>query len=191
MPQTAGAAGSPFPPPPDFSSQPGQPAPSAAAQNGSPAAEGSSAAPTAPLNATGQPEAAENPGNGTAAGKAPPSPAQAPSRISVLLVLAGLVVLLAVGMLLRRAVEHALSRRRVIKLARQEPRLMEPAAVPPPMPTLVWQAPSVVPAHAQTQTEQRASEVEAALRKLAQNLRQRRPAANGAIGRTGAAVRTG
>jgi hypothetical protein len=110
----------------------------------------------------------------------------------VLLVLAGLIVLVVAGMLLRKVVEHVLGRRQVIKLARQEPRLMEPVAVPPPMPTLLRHAPSVVPGHALT--EQRASEVENALRQLANNLRQRRPAANGTangtIGRSGAAVRS-
>jgi hypothetical protein len=110
----------------------------------------------------------------------------------VLLVLVGLIVLLAVGMLLRRLVEHALSRRRVINLARQEPRLVEPVAVPPPMPALLRHAPSVVPGPAQAQ--QRATEVEAELRKFAQNLRQRRPVANGTangtLGRGGAAIRS-
>jgi hypothetical protein len=111
----------------------------------------------------------------------------------VLLVLVGLIVLLVVGMMLRRLVEHALSRRRVINLARQEPRLVEPVAVPPPpMPAVLRHAPSVVPGLAQTQ--QRATEVEAELRKFAQNLRQRRPVANntanGILGRSGAAVRS-
>jgi hypothetical protein len=44
------------------------------------------------------------------------------------------------------------------------------------------------------QTQQRATEVEAELRKFAQNLRQRRPVANGTangtLGRSGAAVRS-
>jgi hypothetical protein len=106
--------------------------------------------------------------------------------------MAGLIVLLIAGMLLRRIVEKALGRRRIIKLARQEPRLMEPVAVPPPMPTLLRHTPSVVPDHAQT--EQRATEVEDALRKLGQSLRQRRTAVNGltngTTGRSGAAVRS-
>ena len=110
----------------------------------------------------------------------------------MLLVLGGLIVLLIAGILLRRIVEHALSRRRVIKLARQEPRLMEPIAVPPPMPTLLRHAPSVVPG--QAHAAQRANEVEDALRQLAHNLRQRRPAAkgaaNGTVGRSGAALRS-
>lgn len=106
--------------------------------------------------------------------------------------MAGLIVLLIAGMLLRWIVENALGRRRIIKLARQEPRLMEPVAVPPPMPTLLRHTPSVVPDH--TQTEQRATEVEDALRKLGQSLRQRRTAVNGltndTTGRRGAAVRS-
>ena len=130
-----------------------------------------------PSSATGQQPTAEAPGNDGAAPKADsdaPVRANPPGRISVLLVLVGLIVLLAVGMLLRRLVEHALSRRRVINLARQEPRLVEPVAVPPPpMPALLRHAPSVVPGPAQAQ--QRATEVEAELRKFAQNLRQRRP----------------
>ena len=198
MPQTAGAAGSPFPPPPDMGSQP-DPSGAAAAQapsaDGSTAAAGASAAADPPSSATGQQPTAEAPGNDGAAPKADsdaPVRANPPGRISVLLVLVGLIVLLAVGMLLRRLVEHALSRRRVINLARQEPRLVEPVAGPPPMPALLRHAPSVVPGPAQAQ--QRATEVEAELRKFAQNLRQRRPVANntanGTLGRGGAAVRS-
>lgn len=197
LPQTAGP-GSPFPPPPNVDPQAdatnAATAPQAPSADGSQAGDGSSAAAGQPSPATAGAPEADHPAAKADADK--PSSAKPPGRISVFLVLAGLIVLLAAGMLLRRVVEHALGQRRVIKLARQEsrqePRLVEPVAVPPPMPTLLRHAPSVVPGHAQT--EQRAGEVEDALRKFAQNLRQqRRPApngaANGAMGRSGAAVR--
>ncbi len=191
MPQTAGTAASPFPPPPDVSPQADAPSPSAAPQAsgaGDPAASASPAP-----SATGQPPTAEKPESDTATENADTSTAaKPPGRVSVLLVIGGLIVLLIAGMLLRRIVEHALSRRRVIKLARQEPRLVEPLAVPPPMPVPLRQAPSVVPGPAQS--AQRASEVEAELRKFAQSLRQQRPAANGTanrtMGRTGTAIRS-
>jgi hypothetical protein len=192
MPQTAGAAGSPFPPPPDVSPQADASVPSAAAQT--PSANDPATATSPAASATGQAPAAEKPDSGGAPNTADadsPTAATPPGRLSVLLVLGGLIVLLIAGMLLRRIVEHALSRRRVIKLARHEPRLVEPIAVPPP-PTVLRQAPSVVPGHGQT--AQRASEVEAELRKFAQNLRQPRPAANGTangtLGRTGTALRS-
>lgn len=189
LPQTAGAAGSPFPPPPDsaeadapVASPPAQP-PSADAP-----APAASPVPSAPVQPT-----AEKPD--ATAGKADadnPSAAKPPGRISVLLVLGGLIALLAAGMLLRGLVEHALSRRRVIKLARQEPRLVESAAVPPPTPRVLRQAPSVAPGHGQA--AQRASEVEAELRRFAESLRQRQPAANDTanvtLGRNGAALRS-
>jgi hypothetical protein len=191
MPQTAGAAGSPFPPPPDVSPQADTSAPSTSAQT--PGANDPAAASSPDASATGQTPTTEKPDSRGAANTADPdSPAAAtpPGRLSVLLVLGGLIVLLIAGMLMRRIVELALSRRRVIKLARHEPRLVEPLAVPPP--TLLRQAPSVVPGHGQA--AQRASEVEAELRKLAQSLRQPRPAANGTangtLGRTGTALRS-
>lgn len=191
MRQTEGAAGSPFPPPgsqPDPSGAAAAQAPSA---NGSTGTGGASAAADPPSSATGQQPIAETPASDGSAGKADADAAvraNPPGRISVLLVLVGLIVLLVVGMLLRRLVEHASSRRRVINMARQEPRLVEPVAVPPPMPALLRHAPSVVPSPAHAQ--QRATEVEAELRKFAQNLRQRRPVANGTLGRSGAAVRS-
>jgi hypothetical protein len=198
MPQAAGVAGSTFPPPPSppppsVGSQADPSGAVAAAQapspDGSTAANGVSAAADPTSNASGQKPSAETPDSGGAAGNSDtPVRANPPGRVSVLLVLAGLILLLVVGMLLRRLVEHALSRRRVINLARQEPRLVEALPVPPPVPTLLRHAPSVVPGPAQAQ--QRASEVEAELRKFAQNLRQRRPAANGTLGRSGAAIRS-
>ena len=194
LPQTAGDAGSPFPPPPTVSPQadaPGAPIPSPAAPM--PSGVAPSPAASAVPSAAAQPPTADKPE--TAAGKAGadnPSAAKPPGRISVLLVLGGLIALLTAGMLLRGLVEHALSRRRVIKLARQEPRLVESVAAPPPMPKIVRQAPSVVPGHGQA--AQRASEVEAELRRFAESLRQRRPAANDsanvALGRNGAALRS-
>lgn len=189
MPQTAGVAGSPFPPPPAVSPQADASAPSAAPQAAGTDDPAASASP-AP-SATGQTPTAEKPESDTATDNADTSTAaKPPGRVSVLLVIGGLIVLLIAGMLLRRIVEHALSRRRVIKLARHEPRLVEPLAVPPPMP--LRQAPSVVPGP--TQSAQRASEVEAELRKFAQSLRQQRPAANGGatgtLGRTGTALRS-
>jgi hypothetical protein len=188
MRQTEGAAGSTFPPPPNVSSRPD---PSGAAAAQAPSADGSTgAADPPPSSVNGQQPASDGPA--PKADAATPVRANPPGRISVLLVLVGLIVLLVVGMLLRRLVEHALSRRRVINMARQEPRLVEPVAVPPPMPALLRHAPSVVPGPAQTQ--QRATEVEAELRKFAQNLRQRRPVANNTAndipGRSGAAVRS-
>ena len=73
MPQTAGAAGSPFPPPPNVGSQP-DPSGAAAAQapsaDGSTAAGGASAAVDPPSSATGQQPTAEAPGNDGAAPKA-------------------------------------------------------------------------------------------------------------------------
>lgn len=194
LPQTAVVAGSPFPPPPPNVSSTGDPSASSPATQ-MPSTDGPSPTGTASPSATAPAATAETPDADAAPGKADTeksSPAKPPGRISVLLVLGGLILLLAAGMLLRGLVEHALSRRRVIKLARQEPRLMEPAAVPPPMPTLVRQAPSVVPGHGQA--AQRASEVEAELRRFAESLRQGRPAANGtangALGRNGAALRS-
>ena len=198
MPQLAGSS-SPFPSPPadslaaDASSPPATPpAPTA---DGSPVTDSPTAAPTAAPDAGAQPTASPTDADGVA-GKVDggtPTAAKPPGRLSILLVMAGLIVLLVAGMLLRRIVESVLGRRRVIKLARQEPRLMEPIAVPPPpMPTVLRDTPSVVPGHGQT--EQRASEVEDALRKLGQSLRQRRTAvnglANGTMGRSGAAVRS-
>lgn len=190
LPQTVGAAGSPFPPPPNVGSQADASGPSSAMQQ--PGADAPSPAAGVVPSATAPPATAEKPD--AAAGKADTdksSAAKPPGRVSVLLVLGGLILLLAAGMLLRGLVEHGLSRRRIIKLARQEPRLMEPVAVPPPMPTL-RQAPSVVPGH--VQAAQRAGEVEAELRKFAESLRQRRPAANGtangAMGRSGAVLRS-
>ena len=185
MPQLAGSS-SPFPPP-SADTQAGASDPAATAQAptsaASPATDSPSAAAVAPPGASDPPTAspADKPAGDSGAGKPDVDTAAAakpPGRVSVLLVVAGLIVLLIAGILLRRVVEHVLGRRRVIKLARQEPRLMEPVAVPPPMPTLLRHAPSVVPAPAQT--AQRASEVEDALRQLAQSMRQRRPAANGA-----------
>lgn len=195
LPQTAAANESPFPPPPNVTSQADQSGPSPAAVQ-SPSAEGPSPAAGAVVpNPTAEPTTAEKAGADGAASKAEvdnPSAAKPPGRISVLLVLGGLILLLAAGMLLRGLVEHALSRRRVIKLARREPRLMEPVAVPPPMPTQLRQATSVVPGH--MQAAQRASEVEAELRRFAENLRQPRPAgdgtANGTLSRSGAAIRS-
>ena len=194
MPQTEGAAGSPFPPPPIVGPQADPSGPAVASQAPS-AASSTAAADPPPSSVTGQQPASD--GAAPKAEADAPVRANPPGRISVLLVLVGLIVLLVVGMLLRRLVEHALSRRRVINLARQEPRLVEPVAVPPPpMPAVLRHAPSVVPGLAQTQ--QRATEVEAELRKFAQNLRQRRPVANGTanntangtLGRSGAAVRS-
>ena len=185
MPQTAGVAGSPFPPPPDGSPQAAVSGPSAAPQ--APSADDSPAAAGPASSATDQTPTATKSDNDAAGEKADadkPTAANPPGRVSVLLVIGGLIVLLIAGMLLRRIVEHALSRRRVIKLARQEPRLVEPIAGPPPMPTLVRRAPSVVPG-----TAQRANEVEDALRLFAQNLRQGRPVANGTTGGNGAALR--
>jgi hypothetical protein len=189
VPQTAGLAGSPFPPPPDVTPQVNAAAPSTAAQ--APSADGPAGA-ASPPSTTGQTPTAGKPNSDGGAEQADadkPAAAKPPGRLSVLLVVGGLIVLLIAGMLLRRIVEHALSRRRVIKLARHEPRLVEPLAVPPPMPTLLRQAPSVVPGSAQ-----RASEVEAELRKFAENLRQHRPAATGTaggiMGRSGTALRS-
>lgn len=191
--QTAGVAGSPFPSPPNVSSPADPSAPSPAVQ--APGVGGPQPASAAPPSTTAPLTTAQKPDADTTAGKADADKsvaAKPPGRISVLLVVGGLILLLAAGMLLRGLVEHALSRRRVIKLARQEPRLMEPAAVPPPMPTLLRQAPSVVPGHGQA--AQRAGEVEAELRRFAESLRQRPPAANGAangaLGRNGAALRS-
>lgn len=188
-PQTAGAAGSPFLPPPN-TVQADAPVPSPAAQ--SPSADAPAPATSTVTSALAPPTTAEKPNPPSKAGADNPSAAKPPGRISVLLVLGGLIALLAAGMLLRGLVEHALSRRRVIKLARQEPRLVEPAAVPPPMPRVLRQAPSVVPGHGQA--AQRASEVEAELRRFAESLRQRQPAANDTanvgLGRNGAALRS-
>lgn len=202
LPQTAGAA-SPFPPPPpadgqaDASSPPGDTAPASSADP-EPAADTPTTAAATPAPDTGSQPAgstAVKPDSVTGTGtpdKDTPNQAKPPGRVSILLVMAGLIVLLIAGMLLRWIVENALGQRRIIKLARQEPRLLEPVAVPPPMPTMLRHTPSVVPDH--TQTEQRATEVEDALRKLGQSLRQRRTAVNGltndTTGRRGAAVRS-
>jgi len=196
LPQTPGIAGasSPFPPPPSVDSQTGASGPSGTAP--APVADNPPTTDSATPNAAPalDPAAQSSPNAGKPADDKPtvktnadPSTAaKPPGRISVLLVLAGLIVLVILGVLLRRLVEHTLGRRRVIKLARQEPRLAEPAAVPTP--TLLRRAPSVVPAHGQA--EQRASEVENALRQLAHNMRQPRPAANGTTGRSGTAIRS-
>lgn len=184
-PGTAGASGSPFPPPPSVDSQTGTSGPSSTA----PAPTAANSAPASDPAAQSSTPKADKPANDSPSVNAhadTSTAAKPPGRISVLLVLAGLVVLVSLGMLLRRLVEHAVGRRRVIKLARQEPRLVEqPVAVPP---TTLPRAPSVVPAHGQT--EQRASEIENALRQLAHNLRQPQPAANGTTGQSGAAIRS-
>ena len=187
LPQTPGiaGAGSPFPPPPSVDSQTGASGPSGTASGPS----GTVPAPDpAAQSSTPKADGPADDNSSVTARADSSTAAKPPGRISVLLVLAGLIVLLVLGVLLRRLVEHTLGRRRVIKLARQEPRLVEPAAVPPQTPTLLRRAPSVVPTHGQT--DQRASEVENALRQLAQNLRQPRPPANGSTGRGGAALRS-
>jgi len=163
---------------------PASPAPDAPTASDSPPTtgstppEGSGQSPTATQAAPAPDGVASKPAGDT------PASAKPPGRVPIIMLLAGLVVLLAAGMLVRRIVERALGRRRRnIKVARHEPRLVEPVAVPPPMPALLRHAPSVVPGRADA--EQRVNEVEDALRRFAQNLRHGRPAANGTQGRTG------
>jgi hypothetical protein len=116
------------------------------------------------------------------------------SRLPLAALLAGLVSLLVIGMLLRRAVIMTLGRRRGvmgrpsgIKVGRQEPRLSVAAT----QPAVLRHSPSLVPG--QAETEHRVSEIEEALRHFAQRLRGRRSAPLGTfpnITRTGARARS-
>jgi hypothetical protein len=116
------------------------------------------------------------------------------SRLPLAALLAGLVGLLVIGMLLRRAVIMTLGRRRGvmgrpsgIKVGRQEPRLSAAAT----QPAVLRHSPSLVPS--QAETEHRVGEIEEALRHFAQRLRGRRSAPLGTfpnITRTGARARS-
>jgi hypothetical protein len=118
------------------------------------------------------------------------------SRVPLAALLAGLVGLLVVGMLLRRAVIMTLGRRSGvvgrpggIKVFRREPQLSIAAQQAPP--AVLRHSPSLVPG--QAETEHRVSEIEEALRHFAQRLRRRRPAPLGSfpnITRTGARARS-
>lgn len=99
------------------------------------------------------------------------------SKLPPIALFAGLVVLLAMGMLLRSVVTRALGQRRGIKIARQEPHLSG-AAKRTHAPVL-QRSPRLVPD--QTVTDHRISEVEEALRNLAQRQRRRHSVPPGSI----------
>lgn len=154
-----------------------------------PSADSAAAPPDADQPPPAAIAATPDPDNAVAKSDAEPHmPASPQSRMSVLTVLSGLIVLLIAGVLLRRVVARGLERRRSIKVGRQEPRLMEPIATPPSTPPLLRRAPSVVPNRAET--PQQVNEVEEALREFAQNLRRRRSAPAGTAARAGAWVRS-
>jgi hypothetical protein len=158
-----------FPASPDQSAPP--PAPSAPQ-----APDAQNTQPNAPLNLTPTNPAEEN-GQDKPAVQAAPNPVDQPatlitsvqSRLPLALLLAGVFGLLAIGMLLRRVIVRAFGRRRGIKVSRREPRLsgVEKQAHP----ALLRHSPSLVPG--QAETEHRVSEIEDALRHLAQRLRRR------------------
>ena len=160
------------------------------------------AAPQAPATETTQPNtplprtpatpAADQPTTQSAAKPAaePVKPAvSVQKRLPLAMLLAGLIGLLAIGMLLRSVVIRTLGRRPGIKIARREPRLSR--AVKRPHPAVLRHSPSLVPGPAET--EHRISEVEDALRHFAQRLRRRRSASPGSIpniSRSGARARS-
>jgi hypothetical protein len=145
-----------------------------------PAAE--SAQPTPPLPTPANPPA--NPAQdkpavqpiASPAGEPTTSVTSAPSRLHPIALFAGLLGLLAIGMLLRSAVIRTLGPRRRIKIARQET-LLSGAAKPTRAPVL-RHSPRLVPDQT---TDHRISEVEEALRSLAQRQRRRHSAPLGSI----------
>jgi hypothetical protein len=157
------------------------PAPQSATGNAPPV---NSAQPTHASSPTGtQPE------KDTLAVKAvgEPSKVTAPGRkTAAAAALAGVIGLLLAGAFLRRLIAKSLGRRRAVKVARQEPSLIEPRAGKQPVPTHLRHSPSLVPSHAEA--ARRINEVEAALRKLAQ--RQRALAPPRTVARRGAGVRS-
>jgi hypothetical protein len=141
-----------------------------------PAPAGQTTQPNAPLNLTPANSAQENAQDKPAV-QAAPNPVDEPvtlmtsvqSRLPLALLLAGVFGLLAIGMLLRRVIARAFGRRREMKAGRREPRLSGVAKQTPP--ALLRHSPSLVPG--QAETEHRVSEIEDALRHLAQRLRRR------------------
>ncbi len=185
----------PAPPPPPASTDtvtqqnilPASPDQSAPPQ----AAAVQSTQPNAPLNLTPTNSAQEKTQDKPAVQSSaePVTPATSiQTRLPLALLLAGVFGLLAIGMLLRRVVVRAFGRRSAIKIARQEPRLS--GAAKQAHPTLLRHSPSLVPG--QAETEHRVSEIEDALRHLAQRLRRRSaPLGNiPNVSRTGARARS-
>lgn len=178
------------------STLPVSPDQSAPRPGAAPAAE--TAQPNAPLTSTPANPAQEEPATQSASTPAaavtPTKPLR--NRVPLAAMLAGVFGLLAIGLLLRRLITMMLGRRRGIKITRQEPRLgdQEPRlgnAAKQIHPALLRHAPSLVPG--QAETEHRISEVEDALRHLAQRLRHRRSAAPGnvpIVSRTGVRARS-
>jgi hypothetical protein len=166
----------PAPPPPPASTDTVTPEnilPASPDQSAPPqAAAVQSTQPNAPLNLTPtnspQETAQDKPVVQSSTEPVTPAPSMQ-TRLPLALLLAGVFGLLAIGMLLRRVVARAFGRRREIKASRREPRLSGVAKQTPP--TLLRHSPSLVPG--QAETEHRVSEIEDALRHLAQRLRRR------------------
>lgn len=118
-------------------------------------------------------------------------PAAPPSKVAIVFLLAGLMGLLLAGLVLRAMVAmtlRALMGRREIKVARQEPRLIENASGKRSTPARIQLSPSLVPG--QSETNVRITEVEEALRQFAHRLQQRRSRQRNVFARVGAWVRS-
>ena len=115
-------------------------------------------------------------------------PPMSPNKAAVAIVVAGLLLLLLVGLLLRRIVAMALGGRHEIKVTRQEPRLIGSAKAKASTPTLIRVSPSLVPG--QNETNARIREVEDSLRNFARRLQQRRAKPRNVFARMGGWVRS-
>jgi len=135
---------------------------SGALESAKPAPVSTAPAPVAQGGSSAEPAA----GVGTGQTTGPQNPAP------IGLLLASALGLLFVGIVLRRIVTKAFAHRQKIRVERQEPVLVEGNAATPGEPTLLTRSPSLVPER--SSNEQQVAEVEDALRKLAQRLRQRR-----------------
>jgi len=153
---------------------PDQSAPPSPAQQTSPAPQAPAAGSAQPN--TPSPPTATTPAEDKPAVRSAAKPVAGPvkpvtsmqSRIPLAVLLAGLIGLLAIGMLLRRIVTVTLGRPHRIRIAQREPRLRGMAKLTP----MLRHSPRLVPD--QAVTEHRISEVEEALRDLAQRQRRRR-----------------
>ncbi len=83
--------------------------------------------------------------------------------------LAGIIVLLIAGMLMRRMLTKAFGRRQKIHIERREPVLIESVTAWQPIPAQLTYSPTLVPGP--DDADDRIAEIEAALSKLAQRLR--------------------
>jgi hypothetical protein len=97
--------------------------------------------------------------------------------IAAAMKLAGIILLLIAGMLMRRMLTKAFGRRQKIHIERREPVLVDSVTAPLPVPAQLAYSPALVPGPGHDDTDERIAEIEAVLGKLAQRLRPPRATA--------------